>query len=377
MKKNLLSYIVLFSMLFGMVSSAAATPTLKPAPELAIAQLDEPVQGETVIARVYFTSRADLDSLATHYDILEVNQEQGFALFLLSPDEFNTLQLTGYRLEIDVSRTKTINQPRLLSPGQGTDTIPGYPCYRTVEETYSAMQAINFAHPDLAQLFDIGDSWTRVHSGYPNGYDMYALRLSNENFGVIADKPPFFLMAEIHAREYVTAETAMRYAEYLISNYDIDPDITWLLDYFRVYIITMTNPDGRKLAEAGDWWRKNVDNDDGCDPGSWGVDLNRNSSFKWGCCGGSDTYPCGETYRGPGRATEPEIAAIQSYAALILGDWNGPNGDDEIPPASASDTPGILITLHSFLVSYFGLGVDGDRCTQCHPIANPGRHLAF
>ncbi len=177
MKKNLFSFIVLFSMLIGMVSSAAATPTLKSSPELAIAQLDEPTQGESVIARVYFTSRDDLNSLSTHYDILEVNHEQGFALFLLSPDEYTTLQLTGYRLEIDPSKTKTINQPHLLLPGQGTDTIPGFDCYRTVEETYTAMQAINAAHPDLAQIFDIGDSWTRVHSGPPNGYDIFALRL--------------------------------------------------------------------------------------------------------------------------------------------------------------------------------------------------------
>ncbi len=186
-------------------------------------------------------------------------------------------------------------------------------------------------------------------------------------------------MAEIHAREYVTAEAAMRYAEYLISNYNIDPDITWLLDYFRVYIVTMTNPDGRKLAEAGNLWRKNVDNDDGCsDPGSWGVDLNRNSSFKWGCCGGSDSYPCGETYRGPGRASEPEIAAIQSFAASILGDWNGSNGDDEIPPASAANTPGVFITLHSaaglVLWPWGWTSTDSPNATQLQTL---GRRLAF
>ena len=34
--------------------------------------------------------------------------------------------------------------------------------------------------------------------------------------------------------------------------------------------------------------RKNMDNDDGCPyADSWGIDLNRNHSFLWGCCGGS------------------------------------------------------------------------------------------
>ena len=71
------------------------------------------------------------------------------------------------------------------------------------------------------------------------------------------------------------------------------------------------NPDGRKQAEAGSYWRKNTDRDDGCDDGTaypdyqyWGVDLNRNFEFAWGGPGAS-TLPCYENYRGPAAASEP------------------------------------------------------------------------
>jgi hypothetical protein len=79
-----------------------------------------------------------------------------------------------------------------------------------------------------------------------------------------------------------------------------------------------------------------------------GVDLNRNHSFLWGCCGGSSGNPCDETYRGPLRESEPETQAFQNFFAQVMRDQNGPNGDDQIAPASPDDTTGIFISLHSY-----------------------------
>jgi len=58
-------------------------------------------------------------------------------------------------------------------------------------------------------------------------------------------------MAEIHAREYVTAEAATRFAEYLLANYGSDPDITWCWIIYEIYIVTMTNPTGQR-------WRSRI-----------------------------------------------------------------------------------------------------------------------
>ena len=371
MKRNFLSLFILISMLLGMVSSAGASSALASV----TAQQTDPPTSQTVIARIYFTSQDDLKSLAAHFDLLEeVNHEQGYVLAILSPDEFAALQQAGYRLEVDESKTKLINTPREVLPGQGTDTIPGFPCYRTVEETLADMQDIALDHPEMAELFDIGDSWDMVTPGGNPGYDILALRLSNENFGVMDDKPTFFLMAEIHARELATAELAMRYAEYLINNYDSDPDITWLLDYFRVYIVTMTNPDGRKHAEQGEWWRKNVDNDDGCtDPNSWGTDLNRNHSFKWNM-GGSDDWPCGETYHGPSAGSEPEVQAIESFVLTLFPDQRGPGDSDPAP----LDSTGVFITLHSAAsLILWPWGWTSSPAPNSTQLQTLGRHLAY
>ncbi len=370
MKSKLLSIIVLISMLVGLVSSASAT-------SLFTSPVSQPVNqaaDQSVVVRLYFTTQDDLNQLAARYDILQVEKAQGYALAILTPSEFTSLQQAGYHLEVDEGKTKLLNQPREALPGQGTDSIPGFPCYRTVEETYITLQNIALNHSDMAQLIDIGDSWDKVMpSGLP-GYDILALRLTNENFGVVDEKPTFFLMAEIHAREYATAELATRYAEYLINSYGIDPDVTWLLDYFRVYIVSMDNPDGRKLAEQGNYWRKNVDNDDGCnDPGSWGTDLNRNSTFKWNH-GGSSPYACDETYMGPSAGSEPEVQAIESFVQTLYPDQRGPGDGDPAP----LDSTGVFVTLHSaaglVLWPWGWTSAPAPNGTQLQTL---GRHLAY
>ena len=108
-------------------------------------------------------------------------------------------------------------------------------------------------------------------------------------------------MSAIHAREYTTAETNTRFAEYLVNNYGVDPDVTWLLDYNEIHLLLQFNPDGRKLAETGLLWRKNVDNAYCANTNSRGADLNRNYPFQWGGPGAS-TFQCDETYRGAQRS---------------------------------------------------------------------------
>jgi carboxypeptidase T len=373
-KRFFLSFLVSISMILGMVSSALATPATVPV-GLRQTLLQTP---QYSIIKVNYTSHDELNALASRYDVIQVDQSAGIAYLLVTDSELAALQLAGYQLEVDEAKTLLLNQPHLALPGQGPDSIPGYPCYRTVEETYSSLQTIATNYPDLAQLFDIGESWDKVTPGGNSGYDILALRLTDADprFGNLDSKPTFFLMAEIHAREYATAELATRYAEYLVNNYGTNPDITWLLDYFRVYIVSMTNPDGRKIAETGLWWRKNVDNNDGCtDSSNWGTDLNRNNSFKWAFDNtGSDPSPCGETFRGPSAASEPETQAIQNFVLSIFSDQRGTADTDPAP----ANTTGMLLSLHSasslVLWPWGFTDTDSPNATQLRTL---GRHLAF
>jgi hypothetical protein len=197
------------------------------------------------------------------------------------------------------------------------------------------------AHPNLAEWIPVGESWEKAVGGGP-GYDLFVLRLTNGD--IPGPKPTFALLAAIHARELATAELVTRFAEELVSGYGTDADATWLLDHHEIQILAQANPDGRKIAESGVLWRKNVDNDDGCsDPDRWGTDLNRNSSFQWGGVGASSNR-CNELYRGPAAASEPEVQAVQLYLTSVFPDQRGPGLEDPAP----SDASGLFISVHSY-----------------------------
>jgi hypothetical protein len=295
----------------------------------------------SLLARIYFEDLDQLNELVHSVDAWEVNHEEGYLVAYLEFSEYQELISNGIKAEIDNERTAQIQKDIIPLPDQ-TAGIPGYPCYRTVEETHTSMENLAAGYPGLADWIDIGDSWEKWSSGGSSGYDLHTLVLTNKSRP--GPKPKFFLMAAIHAREYVTAELAARFAEYLVENYDQDADITWLLDYYEVHITPMTNPDGRKIAEGGIYWRKNVNNTDGCPYQQMqGTDLNRNSSFKWGLAGSSPDA-CAETFRGAAPASETETQAIQNYIRGIFADRRGPGDSDPAP----ADTAGVFITLHSY-----------------------------
>ncbi len=220
--------------------------------------------------------------------------------------------------------------------------MPAYPCYRTVEETYTTAEEIAAAHPALATWDDIGDSWKKGDAGGLPGYDLQVLRLSNS--AIPGPKPGLFVMSSMHAREYAPAELNLRFAEYLVENYATNPDVTWILDYTDLFLMFQSNPDGRKQAESGLSWRKNTDNNYCANTNSRGVDLNRNFSFEWNCCGGSSGSVCSDVYRGPSPASEPETQAIQNYVRQHFADQRGTELDSPAP----ADATGLFLDLHSY-----------------------------
>ncbi len=308
---------------------------------------------ERAVVRFYFQDQEQLNAVAGELDIWEVHLEEGYAVALVQPAEYQWLQDLGYRLEIDAEKTALLGIEAPLDPRfhYFDDFFPNANNLYVV----NFLQDTEAAYPTLTELVDIGDAWQASHGGHHR--DMWVLRITNEDaaYGPIEDKPAFYLFGTIHAREVAIPELAIRYIKYLTEGfdgeggYDVDPDVTWLVNHNVVYVHVMQNPDGHVVNEqdSSAWWRKNMNNDE-CPTGSFGIDLNRNHSFFWGCCGGSSGNPCSETYRGTSRGSEPETQAFQDYFATVMKDQNGPNDDDTIAPASPMTTTGIFLSLHSF-----------------------------
>ena len=260
-------------------------------------------------------------------------------------------------------------------------TIPGYASYRTVEATFEDLSALAVDNPGLASWVDIGDSYDKVTPGGPEGYDIYALRLTNEatdEEGV--DKPVLYMQGSIHAREYVTAEIVTRFAEELVAGYGSRAETTWLLDNHEVHIVPVLNPDGRKFAEQGYLWRKNTNPEapDGEEPApfpSYGVDLNRNYDAAWGeVPGGSSGDPGSAVYRGSAPFSEPETQAARDYLLSIFPDQKP---DDPDVPAP-QDATGVYLDVHSYgrLILY-PKATDGDAAPNLDGLRTLGLKFGF
>lgn len=231
-----------------------------------------------------------------------------------------------------------------LQPLETLRSIPGYACYRTVEETASTVADLVATHPVLASSVDIGPSWRRVQNG-AQGYSLQVLKLTNSLIG--GEKPKMFVMSSVHAREYTPAELMTRYAEELLAGYGSDANATWLLDHMEFHFLLQANPDGRKRAETGLSWRKN-ENSTQCGGNQAGIDLNRNFPVFWNYLnGGSSTNACSETYRGLSAASEPETQAVIAYVSSIFPDTRAGGPENEFTPAD-ENTQGIFFDIHSY-----------------------------
>jgi hypothetical protein len=146
---------------------------------------------------------------------------------------------------------------------------------------------------------------------------IYMVKISN-NPGVNEEEPEVLYTALHHAREPEAMMQMIYFMYYLLENYGIDPEVTYLVDNREMYFIPVLNPDGyeynhQTYPNGGGMWRKNRKNNGG---GSYGVDLNRNYGpyEYWNAAnGGSSTDPGSSTYRGIAPFSEPETVAIRDF----------------------------------------------------------------
>ncbi|MBX2868862.1 MAG: hypothetical protein KTR18_09315 [Acidiferrobacterales bacterium] len=355
---------------------------------------------EEIVVKVYFSDIRVAQQISKTYEPRESKYESGFIVLQESAEEIERLLSISDRLNVIVELDQTATETEqlkalgiglkkksagLLQSREQSSTltnrtqssalsfvgIPGFACYRTVEETYATAEDIVLNHPNLATWSDVGDSWEKVN-GF-GGYDLNVLRLTN--LSIVGPKPTIFITSSIHAREYTTAELMTRFAEQLVSEYGVDADTTWILDHTDIRLMLVANPDGRKQAETGLLWRKNVNqNYCGATSNNRGADLNRNFSFQWNCCNGSSTNQCSQTYHGAFAASEPETQAVISQLSSIFPDVRGPGVNDPAP----LDTSGMYLDIHSSgRLILWPWGFTSNPAPNGTQLQTLGRKLAF
>ncbi len=335
------SALLLLPLLLAALSPASVVAEAPPAPAAAATtdiqviriQADDPM------------IRGQVGELVGH---LHYDADSGSAT--LEADPHTRSRLAGLDIPWQVDMPATAQLQAFLAEAQGgSQGIPGFECYRTVEETLATMAQLADAYPQLVEIVTIGESWQRVQNA-ELGYPLQVLRLTNRH--TRGPKPVMFAMSAIHAREYTPAELMTRFAEQLLAGYGEEADATWLLDHNEFHLLLQANPDGRKRAEQNVLWRKNTNTVAApCSTinGSYhpGIDLNRNYPWGWMSSGTSASARCAATYSGPAPASEPETQAVTDYLLTIFPDRRPGNPQDPSIPAAA-DTQGLFLDMHSY-----------------------------
>jgi len=293
------------------------------------------------VLRVETRNESVIRALALEHGHLIVDRDKGVVMFDAPAGSRTGLLAKGLRVSVDPVLSEALNASQAILRAKG---ISGYACYRTVAETHARLDSLVVAHPQLAQVVDIGPSWEAQAGIVGGGERMRVLKLSNSQ--IPGPKPALFAMTAVHAREYTTAELGLRFAEHLLAGHGVEADATWLLDHHEIHLLVQSNPDGRKRAETGLSWRKNANQGYcGATSNARGADLNRNFPFSWGTvAGGSSGVACENTYRGPTAASEPETQAIVSYVRGLFPDRRG----DALSDPAPEDTQGLFLDIHSY-----------------------------
>ncbi|MEO7911311.1 MAG: M14 family metallopeptidase [Roseiflexaceae bacterium] len=314
---------------------------------------------------------------ATGAEIEAVGIDQ--VIVVASPDQHRQIAALGFTMQPD---------PR---PSDFPITDADYHNY---DEMVAQVQAAAAAYPSIVQLFSIGTSY--------QGRELLAAKIS-DNVGQDEGEPEALFVGLYHAREHLTVEMQLYLLRLLTENYGLagQEQITGLVDSREIYLIFELNPDGGEfdIASGGyQFWRKNRQPIGGSF--QVGTDLNRNHSYKWGCCGGSSSSPGSETYRGVAPASTPEVAAMErfvnsrviggrqqiavaisfhTYSELIL--WPYGHTSDELPPDMWPDDHAVFVTLGQAMAASNGYQpmqasglytTDGDFVDWAY-----GRHRIF
>ncbi|MGI5246471.1 M14 family metallopeptidase [Dactylosporangium sp. CA-139066] len=176
--------------------------------------------------------------------------------------------------------------------------------YHDYAEMMADLDKTARAHPTIMRKLSLGKSY--------EGRDMPLIKIS-DNVAKDEDEPEILYDAHQHAREHLTVEMALYLVHLYTDNYGKDARITRIVNSREIWIVPDMNPDGGEYDIKGGTyhnWRKNRQP---LGAGYYGLDLNRNWGYKFGCCFGSSNQVSSEIYRGPEAFWAPETQRLRDF----------------------------------------------------------------
>ncbi|MGM0651011.1 MAG: M14 family zinc carboxypeptidase, partial [Bacteroidota bacterium] len=238
----------------------------------------------------YFTFSCDDPQVIQELnEVLSFDKRVGSTFYAYALDEASWEAFLSYDLKFQPVESY-YDQTKALTMATTVDQMSNWDRYPTHDVYVQMMNDFVTDYPDLCALETIGQS--------VNGVNLIAVRIS-DNVNTDEDEPEFFWTNTMHGDELAGYVLSLRFADYLLSNYGTDPQVTLLVDETEIYINPLANPDGTFNNSPG------YDDVSGSvRANANGVDLNRN-------------FPDQEDGENPdGNPTQTETQLMIDYANL-------------------------------------------------------------
>ena len=284
---NSLRYLIFFSLCFVTTTSSATT-------------------SPTDLLKVYIQTYSELYQLqhiASDIDEHTIHLQQGFVIVYANKTEQLALKTAGFHFQVLIENLSNYYARRAaINTRQATNHSMGG--FRTLAEIEQTLENLSRNFPHIVHMFSIGKSY--------EGRDIWAIRISDNPSLYESQEPTVWFDALHHAREAMSGESLLLFAEWLVNYYAVDPTVTRLIHSRNILLIPCVNPDGydynhQQNPEGGGLWRKNRRKHE---DGSYGVDLNRNYGWEWRYDQEDSSQ---NNYQGTQPFSEPETAAIRDF----------------------------------------------------------------
>ncbi len=250
-----------------------------------------------------------LKSLGIELDHVHFTENE-YLEFAASETDLEKIENADIQFSVIIEDLTAYFQTRFTQPVSRDFPDGSMSGYYTFDEAVEIFNQFHIDYPEIVGgLISIGESL--------EGRQIWAFKVS-DNPELDESEPEVLYTGLHHAREPMSMMNLIYYVMYLTENYETDPVAAHIVNNRQLWFVPVVNPDGyvynQSTAPSGGGMHRKNKRSNGCTGYDIGVDLNRNYSYFWGYDdSGSDPYACGQTYRGTGPNSEPEIQAIAEF----------------------------------------------------------------
>jgi len=185
---------------------------------------------------IYFQfnkSNYDLNKLSGLVSLDNVNGDLVTAY--ANRNEFEAFQKVVDNYMLLPKPGELLKNPRMLAQVNDVREIDEWDFYPTYEAYINMMNQFGANHPDLCEVFSIGQT--------TENRELMIAKIS-KNVDTRESEPQFLYTGTMHGDETTGFVLFLRLIDYLLENYGTDPSVTYLLDHVETWINPAANPDG-------------------------------------------------------------------------------------------------------------------------------------